>query len=320
VAQTTIRLLHLALLYTILCYLGVEIALTLRDLREQDPRSLPAAVDPLSQSSPAGQIPFLGVTVELEQYNNPLDRQQALHRLRGAGFGWVRQRVDWGRTEPRPGAYNWTWSDQVLADIAAAGLEPVVVLDGSPLWARGSVDRTVEDEDQAANTARLAQQLQQFAPPAATKTYAAFASAFADRYKDSVRYYQIWNEPNIAPHWGNRHIDPVGYARLLKSAAIAVSAADPDAVLLAAALALDGINVYGLACDTDGIDGNGSHAGAHIDPGTLARGAERGLNARNSLDSHDSGGFFEALDDLVITGPTRTNVNDFRAFLVPARA
>ena len=39
--------------------------------------------------------------------------------------------------------------------------------------------------------------------------------------------------------------------------------------LLAAALALDGINVYGLACDTDGIDGNGSHAGAHIDPGTL---------------------------------------------------
>ena len=90
--------------------------------------------------------------------------------------------------------------------------------------------------------------------------------------------------------------------------------------LLAAALALDGINVYGLACDTDGIDGNGSHAGAHIDPGTLARGAERGLNAPNSLDSHDSGGFFEALDDLVITGPTRTNVNDFRAFLVPARA
>lgn len=90
--------------------------------------------------------------------------------------------------------------------------------------------------------------------------------------------------------------------------------------LLAAALALDGINVYGLACDTDGIDGNGSHAGAHIDPGTLARGSERGLNARNLLDSHDSGGFFEALDDLVVTGPTRTNVNDFRAFLVPARA
>ncbi len=90
--------------------------------------------------------------------------------------------------------------------------------------------------------------------------------------------------------------------------------------LLAAALALDGANVHGLACDTDGIDGRGNHAGAHIDPSTLTRAAERGLNARYLLDTHDSGGFFEALDDLVVTGPTRTNVNDFRAFLVPAPA
>ena len=229
-AQTGIRLTRLACLYAILFYLGTETALTLREIGEAGPRGgIPAQIeDPIS---------FLGVTVALEQYEDSIERQEALRRLSEAGFGWVRQRVDWGRTEPRPGAYNWTWSDQVLADVAAAGLEPVVVLDGSPPWARGSVDRTVEDEDQAANTARLAQQLQQFAPPAATKTYAAFASAFAVRYKDSVRYYQIWNEPNIAPHWGNRHIDPVGYARLLKSAAIAVRAADPDAVILAAALA-----------------------------------------------------------------------------------
>ncbi len=229
-AQTGIRLTRLACLYAILFYLATETALTLREIGEAGPRGgIPAQIeDPIS---------FLGVTVALEQYEDSIERQEALRRLSEAGFGWVRQRVDWGRTEPRPGAYNWTWSDQVLVDIAAAGLEPVVVLDGSPPWARGSVDRTVEDEDQAANTARLAQQLQQFAPPAATKTYAAFASAFADRYKDSVRYYQIWNEPNIAPHWGNRHIDPVGYARLLKSAAIAVRAADPDAVILAAALA-----------------------------------------------------------------------------------
>ncbi len=87
--------------------------------------------------------------------------------------------------------------------------------------------------------------------------------------------------------------------------------------LLAAALALDGINVHGLACDTDGIDGKGSHAGAHIDPGTLTRAAAAGINARHLLDIHDSGGFFESLGDLVVTGPTRTNVNDFRAFLVP---
>ena len=57
------------------------------------------------------------------------------------------------------------------------------------------------------------------------------------RYQDTVRFYQIWNEPNIAPHWGNRLIDPVGYARLLRAAAVAVRDADPDAVILAAALA-----------------------------------------------------------------------------------
>ncbi len=87
--------------------------------------------------------------------------------------------------------------------------------------------------------------------------------------------------------------------------------------LLAAALALDGANVHGLACDTDGIDGQGRHAGAHIDPSTLARAAARGLRARHLLDVHHSGSFFESLGDLVVTGPTRTNVNDFRAFLVP---
>ena len=229
-AQTGIRLIRLVCLYAILFYLGTETALTLREFEEANPRGgIPAQTEE--------PISFLGVTVALEQYEDSIERQEALRRLSEAGFGWVRQRVDWGRTEPRPGAFRWTWSDQVLADIAAAGLEPVVVLDGSPPWARGSVDRTVEDEDQATNTARLAQQRQQLAPPAATQTYAAFASAFADRYKDSVRYYQIWNEPNIAPNWGNRHIDPVGYARLLKAAAVAVRAADPDAVILAAALA-----------------------------------------------------------------------------------
>lgn len=229
-AQTSIRLIRLVCLYAILFYLGTETLLTLREIGEANPRGgAPAQIE--------DPIPFLGATVQLEQYADPLERQEALHRLSDAGFGWVRQRVDWGRIEPRPGAYQWTWSDDALADIAAAGLEPVVVLDGSPPWVRDSVDRPVEGEDQAPHSTRLAQQLQQFAPPAGVQTYAAFASAFADRYKDSVRYYQIWNEPNIAPNWGNRHIDPVGYARLLKAAAIAVRAADPDAVILAAALA-----------------------------------------------------------------------------------
>ena len=225
-----IRLLHLAFLYAVLCYLGVEIALTLRDLREQDPGGLPATEEPRSQSSPAGRTPFLGVTVELEQYDTPLERQQALHRLRGAGFGWVRQRIDWSRIEPQPGAFQWAWTDQVLTETAAAGLVPVIVLDGSPAWARDSVDRPPPGALENDLPWRLA-------PPAAPETFARFAAAFARRYRDTVRFYQIWDEPNIAPHWGNRLIDPVGYAGLLRAAAVAVRDADPDAVILAAALA-----------------------------------------------------------------------------------
>jgi glycerate 2-kinase len=88
--------------------------------------------------------------------------------------------------------------------------------------------------------------------------------------------------------------------------------------LLALAVALgetDG--TYGIACDTDGIDGTEDNAGAIITPDTLVRARARGLDARVYLANHDSYGFFSALGDLVMTGPTHTNVNDFRALLQP---
>ena len=72
---------------------------------------------------------------------------------------------------------------------------------------------------------------------------------------------------------------------------------------------------YGLAADTDGIDGALPIAGGYITPDTLARAAERGIDARASLENNDSHGFFAALDSQVITGPTKTNVNDFRVIL-----
>ena len=83
---------------------------------------------------------------------------------------------------------------------------------------------------------------------------------------------------------------------------------------LALALALDGHEgISAIACDADGIDGTGDNAGCRVAPDTLARfsGDARSLQANN-----DSYAFFAALDDLVMTGPTRTNVNDFRAILV----
>jgi len=83
------------------------------------------------------------------------------------------------------------------------------------------------------------------------------------------------------------------------------------------ALGLEGrAGVTALAADTDGIDGRGGHAGAFVGPDTLERAAAAGLNVSAALRENDTGGLFEALGDLLVTGPTRTNVNDFRAILV----
>ena len=87
--------------------------------------------------------------------------------------------------------------------------------------------------------------------------------------------------------------------------------------LLALAIALDGHpGIYGLAADTDGIDGTEDNAGALLAPDSLARAAALGVNAKERLANNDGYGFFEALGDLLITGPTLTNVNDFRAVLI----
>jgi hydroxypyruvate reductase len=75
-------------------------------------------------------------------------------------------------------------------------------------------------------------------------------------------------------------------------------------------------NVWALAADTDGIDGVENNAGALVTPDTLQRASERGMQATSYLDRNDAYGFFEGLQDLVVTGPTHTNVNDFRAILV----
>ena len=74
--------------------------------------------------------------------------------------------------------------------------------------------------------------------------------------------------------------------------------------------------VWGLAADTDGIDGVEDNAGAQVAPDTLARARAAGIDLPGHLARHDAYGFFAALGDLVMTGPTHTNVNDFRALLV----
>jgi len=87
--------------------------------------------------------------------------------------------------------------------------------------------------------------------------------------------------------------------------------------LLALGVALDGLpGVHAIAGDTDGVDGIEEIAGACLAPDTLARAWALGINPRKSLDNNDGHGFFQALGDSVVTGPTLTNVNDFRAIVI----
>lgn len=87
--------------------------------------------------------------------------------------------------------------------------------------------------------------------------------------------------------------------------------------LLSLAVALGGHSgIHALACDTDGIDGSEDNAGAIYQPDSLQRAAALGLHPRAMLENNDGYGFFADLGDLVVSGPTRTNVNDFRAVLI----
>jgi glycerate 2-kinase len=87
--------------------------------------------------------------------------------------------------------------------------------------------------------------------------------------------------------------------------------------LLALAIALDGApGIFALACDTDGYDGVGNNAGAIIGPDTLDRARKKNLDPVQALATNNSYCFFEVLGDLVVTGPTQTNVSDFRAILI----
>ena len=87
--------------------------------------------------------------------------------------------------------------------------------------------------------------------------------------------------------------------------------------LLALAIELEGVpGVHAIAADTDGIDGSEDNAGVVLSPDSLARAAGAGLDAKKLLAVNDSYGFFAGIGDLVVTGPTRTNVNDYRAIVV----
>lgn len=141
--------------------------------------------------------------------------------LAAGGVRWVRFVIPWDRVEPAPGRFDWTLPDRLFALLQAyPALRPLVVLNGSPAWARraGDADNPL-------------------APPQERRDFGAFAAAVARRYGHLVDAYQIWHEPNIAPHWGRRPVVAEDYLGLLREAALQIRSADPGAQIILAALA-----------------------------------------------------------------------------------
>jgi len=180
---------------------------------------------PIAQT---GVSPF-GVNTFLEQEVEPAKVDLALKMARDAGFHWIRQEFPWEDIEISGKGDFWdhkwdvsAWEkyDRIVDLASKYGLEIIARLDNPPAWSRAKGD-TVGS----------------LGPPDNYQDFGDFVYAVVSRYRGRVRYYQIWNEPNLSPEWGNRPVNAAEYVELLKIAYTRAKEADPDCVVLSAGLA-----------------------------------------------------------------------------------
>lgn len=168
------------------------------------------------------RMPILGVNAELTQYTSDELRYQ-LNLMQEANIHWVRQLVHWNEIEPVQGEYDWEKWDEIIAILTEfPQIELVAVLVDAPQWA-------IENPSDPTS--------QRTAPPDNPQTYGDFAGVFSKRYADTIRYYQIWDEPNITLGWGNLPPNATHYVAMLQSAYIAIHANDPSAQVIVAGFA-----------------------------------------------------------------------------------
>ena len=195
------------------------------NLTHPRPRVAPDIPVELSVSPP------FGINVFLEQEVEQSKRELALKLISEAGFTWVRQEFPWedieihgrGDFEDRrhePYRSAWEKYDHIVGLAGQYDVEILARLSNPPAWTR--------DDGDARGT---------YAPPDSLDDWGEFVHAVASRYAGSVRYYQLWNEPNIYPEWGEQPVDPEAYARLLCEGYRRIKEADPDAVVVSGALA-----------------------------------------------------------------------------------
>lgn len=176
----------------------------------------------------------LGVNVFLEKEVEFHNVERTLQMVRDGGFKWVRQGFAWNdievsakgdyldRRNPGEPVNAWDKYDRIVDACQQYGIEIIARLDSPPVWAR------IPGDD-----------VQTFhkGPPNRYEDYADFVSAVVSRYKGKIKYFQIWNEPNLYGEWGGHPVNPEQYTRLLKMASEAAKSANPDAVIISAALA-----------------------------------------------------------------------------------
>ena len=188
----------------------------------------PLQLAPENPMAHAGVNPF-GINTFLEQEVEPQKLELAVRMIRAAGFHWIRQEFPWediehsGRGDFWDHKWNqsaWDKYDRIVDVAGQYGVQVIARLDHPPAWTRADGDLRGTR-----------------CPPDDLQDFGNFVHAVVSRYKGKVRYYQIWNEPNVYPEWGEQAVDAAGYVRLLQVAYERAKEADPDCVILCAGLA-----------------------------------------------------------------------------------
>jgi len=220
----------------------VEYAIT---LTRPQPNTQPMVPIAHTNVNPYGVNTFLQNEVERAK----IDEQ--LRMIDEAGFGWIRQQFEWAEIEvDGRGQFTdtrndmdgdgeidtisaWDKYDYIVDQAEAFGLQIQARLDNPPDWSR---ERTVDE-------------IGAFAPPDDFDDFVNFSVAVAERYKGRITVYQVWNEPNIFPEWGNQAVDPEAYTDLLCRTYDALKAVDPNIIVLTGAMAatieLNNLNIAG---------------------------------------------------------------------------
>jgi hypothetical protein len=204
-------------------------------------------------------VPPLGVNAFNIQYEVERPKiTRALELARDLGARFVRMQMPWADVEiggkgvfaeANTGKSTWDKYDFIIGEMARLGLEPIVRLDTPPDWARERAGTTPEFQ------ARKAVNGNATGPPDNYADYADFVGAVAGRYRGQARFFQIWNEPNLADEWNGQPPAPEDFVRLLREAYAAANAANPDAVVVFPSLSpTDGLDPTAPLSELDFLD------------------------------------------------------------------